>query len=504
MNTIKHFSLLIGSFLIIIIFSFFLILQTEYSYHLIESLSVFVRFYFGKYYLFLGFLCVIIVVLFAILPTGNIRLGTKGEKPIYSMLEWMAMLYSAGMGAGILLRAVQEPVYMKLHPPIQNEIAPNIIALEYVFYHWGFTAWAFYALFAIIIGFYLYKQNAPVVISSAFNGMGTLIKNEQIVFNTLWVIDILCIFTTVVGLVAAVGLGTTQISGGLTYLTNISFSLPFVIGIVMLISLIAGYSAYIGVTRGIKIISKYNIYCTIFLLLFVFFQGNIVSIAGDFCLALYYYITDFIFLSLAIGKFDPGEAFLTEWTYYYWAFWLAWAPFTGIFIARISRGRTLRELALGVLFIPSLGTFFWFSAFGSSAFQFIETMEIYDGKYDNVFTSIYFFFSQYPFQTFMNALTVVLLISFLVTSLDSAIFVLSMFTDHGYQNPNKKHRILWGFALTLFTIGIIILGSVKENSDVLVAMQKLLIVTSLPFSLLLIVMLLLFIRTVYNYKKQEA
>ena len=496
----QRFSLLSGAMFVIVVFSIFLIVKSEYAYQLIEDASVTIRFYFGRYYLAIGFLSVIAIVLMAILPTGTIKLGTSEEKPEYSRLEWIAMLYSAGMGAGILLRAVQEPVYMKMHPPVVSTAAPKVTALSYVFYHWGFTAWAFYALFAAILSYYIYKYKAPIVISTAFTEAVTLLKRQRIIKPTFWLIDLLCILTTVIGLVAAVGLGTTQITGGISYLTGSPVSLYKTIFVIILISIIAGISALIGVNKGIKIISKYNIYCTLVLLFFVFVQSDRIAILYDFFKALYHYLSHFLFFSLAIGDYNPGEAFLTDWTYYYWAFWLAWAPFTGIFIARISKGRTLRELVLGVLLIPSLGTFMWFTVFGNAAFQSIEMLTTYDGRFDDVFTSIFVFFSQFPFQTFINCITILLLLSFLVTSLDSAIFVLSMFTDKGNEQPHKKHRLLWSIALALLTIGVVSLGAAKEDSNVLIAMQKLLIVTSLPFSILLIIMILLFIRSICKKK----
>ncbi len=408
------------------------------------------------------------------------------------------MLYSAGMGAGILLRAVQEPVFMAHNPPINTETNPKIIALEYTFYQWGFTAWAFYAVFAIIIGYYLFVKSQKVLSSSAFlpiQQLTTSNRSRNIIFGS---IDVLAILTTVFGLVAAIGLGTTQIQGGLNHIFAKDFGLNTTILILVIISVLAFISAFRGVNKGIKIISTWNIYITLGLLFFVFIQSDIVSIINHFFIALYHYIIDFIPLSLAYGQYDPGEKFLTDWTYYYWAFWLAWAPFTGIFIARISKGRTMREVILGVLLIPSLGTFFWFTTFGHSAFDIIEDFGTYQGQFDNLFSSIFVFFEHYPLQGFINILTLLLLMSFLVTSLDSAIFVLSMFTDNGKQEPSKKHRLLWSSILTILCIGILLLGNVKTDINVLIAMQKLLIITSLPFSLLMVIMIALFI---WYYRK---
>ncbi|MEW7292627.1 BCCT family transporter [Aquimarina sp. 2304DJ70-9] len=497
---LKQNSLLYISLGILLFFSFFLYVFTLETYNGIESFSVYIRQRFGRFYLWLGLLCVLLLIVLALSSWGKHRLGKDTDRPQFSRLAWISMLYSAGMGAGILLRAVQEPVFMMRNPPINNQTDSGTIALEYTFYQWGFTAWAFYAVFAIAVGYYLFVQSKKVLSSSAFSSVERLVtskKPQQFIFGS---IDVLAILTTVFGLVAAIGLGTTQIEGGLTHLLQEDFGLKGTIIVLLIISVLAFISAFRGVNKGIKVISTWNIYITIALLFFVLLQSDILSIFSQFSTSLYYYIIDFIPLSLAYGQYDPGEAFLTDWTYYYWAFWLAWAPFTGIFIARISKGRTLREIILGVLLIPSLGTFFWFTTFGQSAFAIIENFGSYQGQFDNVFSSIFIFFENYPFQGFINTLTILLLISFLVTSLDSAIFVLSMFTDGGKQQPSKRHRLLWSIILTIFSIGIILLGNAKTDINVLIAMQKLLIITSLPFSLLMVVMIILFI---YDFRKKQ-
>ena len=249
-----------------------------------------------------------------------------------------------------------------------------------------------------------------------------------------------------------------------------------------------------GIEKGIKQLSRINIYLVFILLLFVFLQGDVLGVLKQTFISIYSYGVDFIPMSLALGNYNPGEAFLTDWTYYYWAFWIAWAPFTGIFIARISKGRTLRELVIGVLLIPSLGTFFWFTTFGDAAFEQISTMSNYKGEFSNVFSSLFIFLSDYPLSGIVNALVIVLLVGFLVTSVDSAIYVLSMFTDKGKQTPKKSHRLIWSIAILFFSIAIILLGNVRPDIDVLVALQKLLILTSLPFSFLLLIMIAKYLR----------
>jgi len=492
-SNIKKYILLYSSIGILLLFSFLVFFFTQEFYETIEGTSVWVRKWFGNFYLWLGLFCVLLIIAIAVSPLGKRRLGVKSDRPEHSIWVWVAMLYSAGMGAGILLRAVQEPVYMQQNPPLNTGVNARTIALEYTFYQWGFTAWAFYGLFAMIIGYYLFVKKKRVLVSASVE--------DIISFNPLlWCVDILAIITTVFGLIGAIGLGTTQINGGLNHLLAEDFGITTTILLTLLISLIAFISVWRGVNKGIKMISKLNIRITLILLFYIFIQSDVLSIIRSFFIALYHYIIDFIPMSIAIGNYDPGEVFLTGWTYYYWAFWLAWAPFTGIFIARISKGRTLRELLLGVLIIPSLGTFFWFSVFGDSAFQLIDAWGNYNNEFGNVFNSLFIFFENYPFQAFINGVTIFLLISFLVTSVDSAVFVLSMFTDNGKKIPSKKHRLIWSIAIAIFAIAIIILGNVKPEIDVLNALQKLLIITSLPFSLFMVVMTVIFLK---DFLKKE-
>ena len=175
---------------------------------------------------------------------------------------------------------------------------------------------------------------------------------------------------------------------------------------------------------------------------------------------------------------------------------MSWAPFTGIFIARISKGRTVRQLIFGGLFLPCLGSFLWFSTIGTSAFQIIDNWGVYNEEFDNVFTSLFVFLREYPLSSITSLVTILLLVGFLVTSVDSAIFVLSMFTDKGKENPKKSHRLLWAIALFLFTETILILASYSAAENVLTAMQKLLIITSLPFAFLSVLIAINFTKSI--------
>ncbi|MGB5693658.1 MAG: BCCT family transporter [Flavobacteriaceae bacterium] len=482
---------------LLLLFTLTVFLFTNDSYELIESCSVWVRNYFGYFYLYLGLGCVLLLVLLSLSPLGSIRLGKSGQKPEHSNWAWISMLYSAGMGAGILLRAVQEPVFMLQNPPFNTTSARETLALEYTFFQWGFTPWAFYGLFAMIIGYALFVKHKKVRVSNAIEDA---IPNKMARGG----IDIITILTTVFGLIAAIGLGTTQINGGLNHLSESEFGLGTTLALAILISVLAFISVWRGVNKGIKMISKFNILITVGLLIIVFILSDMGAILGAFLSATFAYLVDFVPMSIAFGNYNPGLDFLTDWTFYYWAFWIAWAPFTGIFIARISKGRTIRELLLGVMIIPSIGTFLWFSVFGTSAFQLIQNWGNYQGEFDNVFSSIFVFFQHYPVAALLNFTTILLLISFLVTSVDSAVLVLSMFTDRGKKTPRRSHRFLWSVIVLLATLALIVLGHAKEDIDVLVAIQKLLIITSLPFSVFMLVMIPIFVNSLIRNKKKTA
>ncbi len=476
------------------LFTLVVFLFTTETYNSIESASLWVRNHFGFFYLYLGLGCVLLLLILALSPLGSLRLGGADERPEHSNWAWISMLYSAGMGAGILLRAVQEPVYMQQNPPYASTLSPETLALEYTFFQWGFTPWAFYGLFAMVVGYALFSKHKKVRVSSTIEDTITNKFARQ-------GIDIMTIITTVFGLIAAVGLGTTQINGGLNHLDGSGYGLGTTLALAVLISVLAFISVWRGVNRGIKVISKVNIVITVVLLTYVFVINDMGLIFVQYIKAIFAYLIDFVPMSIAFSSYDPGIAFLTDWTFYYWAFWLAWAPFTGIFIARISRGRSIRQLLLGVMIIPSLGSFFWFSVFGTSAFQMIESWGQYQGEFDNVFSSIFVFFENYPAASFLNFTTILLLISFLITSVDSAVLVLSMFTDQGKKIPRRTHRLLWSVFILLSTLALIVLGHAKENINVLVAIQRLLIITSLPFSLFMVVMTAIYLRQVLGDRR---
>jgi glycine betaine transporter len=436
---------------------------------------------FGDYYLYLGFFIVVCLLIIAFSKWGALRLG-EGE-PEYPLFSWVAMLYSTGMGAGLLLRAVQEPVHFLNFPPAVPDYELEVYALQYTFFHWGLTPWAFYGMFGLIIAYNLYLKKRTILSSA-------ILESDYQKPRYITPIDTMTVISTLLGVVAAVGLGSRQLLEGFAFIANIP-SIPsgYAVIVVALIGAVATASAYLGVSRGIKILSNLNICLALFLLAFTFFNGDMLMIGERFIKALVFYFRDFIPMSLNLGANQVSKAFLTDWTYFYWAFWLAWAPFTGVFIARISKGRTVRSMVLGSLLIPSLGTFVWFSTFGSEAFSLLVDVEDPGAWFDSIYTGIFHFLNFLPFSEVTNVIAFLLIATFLITSVDSAIYVLSMFTDGGSSQPMKLLRMFWGVVLVLFTGSVIIIG----QEELLNSVSRMLILFALPFSFMFLGMVMYFV-----------
>lgn len=430
--------------------------------------------YFGRFYLVLGLGAVLVMILVAFLPIGRLRLGVG--PPEYSWLSWIAMLYSTGMGAGLLLRAVQEPVYYFANPPRSSYLEPTDFALQYTFFHWGLTPWAFYGLFGLIMASQLYNRQGSLLVS---NLLPSRFRKHLLAAT----VDFLVTVGTLLGVVAAVGLGSRQLLvsvstwAGMEHLTNSGGYF-----LVVLVGGLATVSAILGVKTGIRLLSNANIGMATILLLMTWIMGSDIGVIGTFFRVLGGYLWEFIPMSLNWGKAKVSEGFLTDWTYFYWAFWLAWAPFTGIFIARISKGRTIRQFVAGTLVIPAMGTFLWFTVFGSNAFALIADGTLGALELDSIYSALYRLFSVFPFGQFGNGISLILIFTFLITSVDSAIFVLSMFSDQGKLEPQKRLRLFWGVSIILVTLAIMVIG--KEQ--LLESVSQLLILVALPISLLIV------------------
>lgn len=433
---------------------------------------------FKYYYLYLGLLVVLVSVILSLLPFARQRLGD--EKPEYSFFSWIALLYSTGMGSGLLLRAVQEPAYYLQNPPIAAE-SNQILSLQYTFFHWGLTPWAFYSLFGLLVAYNLYIKKADSFYTAIFLNS----ENKQKVQIT----NIFICLITVIGVVASLGLGAGQFVGGLNAYFNLNLGFSYLLAVVFLIGAVSTVSALTGIQKVIKFLADFDMVVSLLLLVFILVQLDLPNFFVNTTRALKDYTLYFVPMSLSVGSFRLSDAFLQDWTVFYWAFWLAWVPFTGIFIARVSRGRSIREFLIGTILIPTIATIIWFAAFGNKAFENITTEGKYNGQYDSVFTSLFNFLQTLPLSHFTVIVTVILILVALINSVDSAIFVLSMFSDNGESNPQKIHKIIWGAVITTISLSLILLG--KES--LLEAISNLLIIMALPFSFLYLYLICKFI-----------
>lgn len=442
---------------------------------------------FGTYYLVFSFLVVVLSALLMVLPFSRKRLGSG--KTEYSRFSWIALLYSTGMGSGLLLRAVQEPVYYYRHPPVSH-IDPEQLALQYTFFHWGFTPWAMYSLFGLMVAWRLYIKKKGNIVQAILPGSQSKSGAE--------ITHLFIILITLVGVVASLGLGAGQFIGGLKTVAGCGLGNGGLLLTVSSIGLIATISALTGIQKMIRYLADFDLALSIGLMLFVAALLGGTSSLSPALRAFGSYLMHFPEMSLSIGDYRASQAFTHDWTVFYWAFWLAWVPFTGIFIARISKGRTIREFLFATIIVPAMATMLWFSVFAGKAIALVQQSGSYAGEYDDLFTSIYHFLRQLPLGSITVTVAALLVLIAIINSVDSAIFVLAMFSDHGNPDPAPAHKLSWGIIITVTSLGISALGA----DALLNAISKLLIIMALPFSILYGWQILCFLYQIINERKK--
>lgn len=439
---------------------------------------------FTSFYLWFGFLIVVISIVLIFLPFSKQRLGNK--KAEYSWFSWIALLYSTGMGSGLLLRAVQEPVYYFNHSPIPSTNWQST-ALQYTFFHWGLTPWSFYSLFGLIVAYNLYNNKASSFLEAIIpQNKSKILKNS---FN------IFIILITIVGVVASLGLGTGQFIGGINSYFNLNLGTNYLLFCILFMGVIATFSALTGIQKAIKFLADFDMIISLSLLVFIAFFLDYSHFFRQTFTAFKDYIIGFPQMSLSLGRYKVSDSFLKDWTVFYWAFWLAWVPFTGIFIARISKGRTIRQFLIATILIPTLATIVWFAVFGNKAFEIITEQGVYHQQFDSIFTSLFNFLHFFPFSEFTILITAGLVLITIINSVDSAIFVVSMFSDNGSESPSKMHKLLWGIIITATAIGLTAVGS----KNLLNAISNLLIIMAFPFSMIyLYIIIQFFTKNIYK------
>ncbi len=426
----------------------------------------------GWLYLLAMTFFVIFAIGIAFSKYGNIRLGPDGSKPEYKTVSWFAMLFGAGMGVGLVFWGIAEPVSHYINPiagvePATAEAAD--FAMKSSFMHWGVHPWAGYAIIGMALAYFQFRKNKPGLISSIFE---PLIGEKGVKGPVGKLIDVLAVFATVAGVVTSLGLGVLQINSGLQYLFGIPTTLIIQIIIIAVISVIYIWSAVSGIDKGIKIISDANLYIAFAIMIAAVLVGPKLEIVNNLVNGFGSYIGNFMQDSLGISTYGDNS-WVEAWRIFYWAWWIAWAPFVGIFIARISKGRTIREFVLGVVAAPSLGSILWFAIFGSMGLHLGETGALSLETLKEVAavpeTGLFVVMKEFPLGTVLSLVALVLLCTFFITSANSGTFVLSMLTSNGNLNPPNNKKVLWGVVQSVTAVGLLIAGGLKPLQTISIA-----------------------------------
>lgn len=413
---------------------------------------------------------VIFVLMIAVSKWGSIRLGPDDSRPEYSTVSWFAMLFGAGMGVGLVFWGISEPISHYIVP--MAGIAPGTpeaadFAMKASFMHWGIHPWANYSIIGLALAYFQFRKGTPGLISAVLDPV--IGKNKQWL---KYLVDVLAVFATVAGVVTSLGLGVLQINSGLNYLFGIPTSLIIQIIIIAVISVIYIWSAVSGIEKGIKLISDANLYIAFALMGAAILVGPKLEMINMFTNSLGSYLNSFLQDSLGISTYGDNT-WVESWRVFYWAWWIAWAPFVGIFIARISRGRTIREFITGVVVAPSLGSLAWFAIFGTMGIHLGENGTLSVDVLKNVAAApeigLFVVMEQYPFATVLCIVALVLLCTFFITSANSGTFVLSMLTSDGALNPPNNKKVLWGVVQSVMAVGLLIAGGLKPLQVISIA-----------------------------------
>lgn len=458
----------------------------------------------GWYYVLVVGSFVLFSLVVAFSRMGSIKLGPDDEAPQYGVLSWFSMLFAAGMGIGLVFWGVAEPLSFYTGA---GTVPPNAIGLDnearaqramgQTFLHWGVHAWAIYVVVGLAIAYAVHRKGRPVSIRWALEPV--LGKRTDSWIGDL--VDIIAVVGTLFGVATSLGFGVNQIAAGLQHLGILPESATLKIIIVVVITALATLSAASGVDKGIKMLSNANLGLAALLLLAVLILGPTLFILREYVAALGYYIQNFVALSTQTLPFygETGSSWLTGWTVNYWGWWVSWAPFVGVFIARISRGRTVREFVLGVLLVPTIVGTFWFTVMGGTAIgqMVLEGLDLRqeDGSIDSN-TALFDMFANLPGTAILSGITIVLVTIFFITSADSGAFVVAMIVSKGDPNPSRMTRLVWASMSGVIAAALIGAGAISgADTSGMTALQAMALVSAAPFSVVMIVMMISVLRS---------
>lgn len=438
------------------------------------------------YHLIVGMILLFSIYL-ALSKYGKIKLGKDNEKPEYSTFSWFAMLFSAGMGIGLVFWGVAEPLSHYYEPPIgdaQSQVAAKN-ALPLTFFHWGLHLWAIYALVALSLAYFKFRRNLPGTISATFYPLfGDYVRGPLGI-----IIDTFAVFATVFGVATSLGFGAIQINGGLHYLDNsipYGFSTQFVI--IIGITFLFMISVLSGIEKGMKLMSNINIILAILLLCFFLSFGPTSFLFQSFATSLGRYTEFLSKINFSLAPLSQnGSKWIHDWTVFYWAWWISWSPFVGSFIARISKGRTIREFIIGVLAAPTLFCALWFTVLGGTGthFELFGDGGIWQAMNQGINSenALFATLSQLPFSTITIIVSIILIGIFFITSADSATFVMGMQTTNGMLHPPNQIKAIWGIIQAAAAIVLLWSGGLN-------GLQSAAIASAFPFAVILIFLMI--------------
>ena len=418
---------------------------------------------------------------------GSIRLGGKDAKPEFSTLTWFTMLFSAGMGIGLVFWSVGEPMWHFIGPPklfdgvLANSPQAAQTAMTITIFHWGFHAWAIYAIMGLSLAYFCFNKGLPLTPRSAFYPL----LGDAIYGFWGHLIDILAVFATLFGLATSLGLGAQQVNAGLTYLFGVPKGVSVQIIVIAVITLIAIVSVVTGLTKGIKLLSQFNTALAFLLVIFVFLIGPSLFLFDSLGQNIGSYLGNIIPLGTWTESYrGDGDSWQHSWTVFYWAWWIAWSPFVGLFIARISKGRTIKQFIGGVLFAPTLASIVWLTAFGGTAlFQELNGAGgIVDAVKSDVSTAMYALLSNLPLSGLTSFLVMIVVVTFFVTSSDSGSLVVDTITSGGNLHAPVVQRVFWASVEGVVAAILLVSGGLG-------ALQSGSVITGFPFAIILLLMI---------------
>ena len=452
---------------------------------------------FDWFFLSAGNLFVLFALLLIFLPVGKIRLGGQDASPEFSYISWLAMLFAAGMGIGLMFFGVSEPLShfassmggTATEAGVRTDWAPlgaaagdvegaRNLAMAATIFHWGLHPWAIYAVVGLSLAFFSFNHNLPLTIRSAF---------YPILGERIWgwwghIIDILAVFATIFGLATSLGFGTTQALAGLNFLYGWSTSSTAAVVLITVVSVIALVSVLRGLDGGVKRLSEFNLVIALLLMIFIIFVGPTLDILKTALIGGLSYVKEIIPLSMPFGREDTN--FSQGWTSFYWAWWVSWSPFVGMFIARISRGRTVREFVSTVILVPTLLAIIWMAAFGGTAISQVIADAAAPVAAAAQELKLFQMAATFPLSGFISLIGIILVLVFFITSSDSGSLVVDTITSGGKSDAPVSQRVFWCSFEGIVAAVLLLVG----GAEALGALQAMTVSTGLPFTIVLIAM----------------